>query len=104
MAVKVYGNFGDFAAFNGWLDDALGFARQVIPSKTVVGKLISGDVAGATVGAREYLSGGSKATPMPTPMVQPRAGVMPDWLLPVAIGGGALLLIMTMRKGRKGRR
>jgi hypothetical protein len=95
MGVKVFGDFGDFAAFgeDNWLTSLVGVAREVIPAHTVVGRAIGSTRVTAP-----------RATPVAIEPVAPSAfGGMPSWAMPVAIGGGALLLVM-MLKNKSGSR
>jgi len=89
--MNAYGQYRDFAAFDAWYEDALNFARGVIPSHTVVGRAI-----GSTrVTPPKAIPVDSAGAPVPS------GGEMPSWVVPVAIGAGVLLLFSMMKKGRR---
>lgn len=94
MAMKGYGD---------WMSDIGSFVTNVIPAKTIVGKLIRGDVGGAAQGAMKLVSPppATRAPPAPTAQAQGGfqfgSGAMPAWIIPAAIGVVALVLVMKKR-------
>ena len=91
---RYYGDLSDLGAFGygAWYDDVINIARNVIPAKTVVGKIIGSPAP-------------VKAEPIVVPQSSP-LGIsgLPSWVLPVAIGVGAILVFKMMSKPRGRRR
>lgn len=46
--------------FGGWLDSAISAAKSVIPSHTIVGKALAGNISGAAASTVKLVSGGAK--------------------------------------------
>lgn len=101
MAMKSYG---------GWLDDVGSFITDIVPSQTIVGRALRGDVSGATAGALRLVTPQSRptqATPTPIPTAVPQSGFsfalpsiggLPPWVLPAALGVLVLALVMVKTK------
>jgi hypothetical protein len=121
MARRVYGDFSDFAAFSGefggFWDSVKKAAGKVVPKHTIVGKMLSGNIGGAVKSTAKLVTGGSaasasaggsrgttSATGARTDLSQSDGSPMPGWVMPVAVGGGLLLVAMVFLKGKGKRR
>lgn len=72
-----------------------GFIGKAV--KAVAG-VVSSVVGGVSKGGTVQVAPPQVILQTPAPQVQLGKGEMPPWVLPVAVGGGALLLVMLMRK------
>lgn len=88
--------------FGGILD----FAKSIIPSKTIVGKLLGGDIAGAATGVVKLSAPAAKAPKVNLPATSPGVfspgGLFEKYQMPlllVAAGLGAFL-IFGRKRGR----
>lgn len=114
VPVSFYAGFNDFpavaayGAYDGLFDSIKSFAARIVPSNTIVGRALSGNYSGAVAGAVKLVTGGGAATAQPVPVgatqpIVPSSG-MPSWVMPVAIGGVGLVVVMLLMKRGGGRR
>ena len=91
--------------FGGWFD----FAKDLIPSHTVVGKLLGGDTSGATKDAIALVTKPSAPVATATPMPYAEGTFAPCGFVErnqtvLILGAGALALYLVMGRRRGGGR
>jgi hypothetical protein len=99
-----------FGAYDGVWDSITNFAKEVIPSHTVVGKALAGNWSGAAAGAVQYAGSmvgkNPQAVPVSNASPQPQSGggmMLPSWALPAIMVGAGVLLVTMLRPGGRRR-